>query len=128
MGVGGLLIRLPWVRVPPPEPWGPSGAGVLGASWESHIFSRDVLRTRFGHGCRNLSPELDTARPGGREPPRTCGGYGRVSQLLLDAATSMASLAAAISIVRLRRTVMALTFVSLLLGVLALTIAIANAG
>lgn len=53
---------------------------------------------------------------------------GRVNQLLLDAATSMASLAAAISIVQLRRAVMALTFVSLLLGVLALTIAIATAG
>ncbi len=46
--LSGLLIRLPWVRVPPPEPWDPSGARVSGAMGETHIFSRDALRTRFG--------------------------------------------------------------------------------
>ena len=53
---------------------------------------------------------------------------GRVNRLVVDTTTSMANLTAAISNVRLQRAVIALTFVSLLLGAIALTIAVAKAG
>lgn len=115
-------------------------ARVASSSLDAQLLARELDDlAQDGERLRYHTIEFKRPRPGQEETVELLDlvaenlrlhaeDLGRVNQLLLDATTSMASLTAAISSVRLQRAVMALTFVSLLLGVLALAIAITNAG